>query len=109
MPIPRFFAGRKTTDAIDVPVQLAPPGIKGRVLIFAETDNTGKVAVGGEPFVNITEWDIITNGPNATETTQEGFQLNAGESMPYPVEISEVWIASAVAGDGVAYLFIGQQ
>ena len=109
MAFPRFFSWRTVTNEIDTPIQLAPPGMMGRVLITAETDNTGLVAIGGEPDVLIPEWQIVTNGPRATAGSQEGFPLNAGENMPYPVELSEVWLASAVAGDGVTWLMIGDK
>ena len=70
--------------------------VVGMLIIQAETDNTGLVALGG-PNVDV------------TATSQEGTQLYAGEIMPplYYVDLYDIWIDSAVSGDGVTYSFVG--
>ncbi len=66
------------------------------VIIQAETDNTGLVAVGG-------------SNVDVTATSQEGVQLYAGEILPplYQIDLYTLYLDSAVSGDGVTYSFVG--
>lgn len=64
------------------------------VIITAETDNTGVIAVGASTVV-------------AAEATRRGIPLNAGDSITLnSVDLSEVYIDATVSGDGVTYLEI---
>ncbi len=65
-----------------------------QIIIQAETDNTGLVAIGG-PNVDI------------TATSQEGIQLYAGEIAPplFDIDLYHVWLDAAVNGDGVTYSY----
>jgi len=66
------------------------------VIIQAETDNTGIIAVGASTVV-------------AAQGTQRGMTLFAGESTPpLPlVDLNKLYINATVSGDGVNYVYLG--
>lgn len=96
-----------TVTTAGTPEPLAPAGLTGKVLIQAFSTNTTKIAVGGKPHETIPEWQVVTNGPQAAAGAQEGFLLNAGETLPIPVEMSDVHIDAALAGEGCSWLYVG--
>ncbi len=62
------------------------------VIITAETDNTGVIAVGAVTVV-------------ATVLTRVGIPLLAGDSITLPVDdLLDVYLDSTVSGDGVTYI-----
>ncbi len=65
------------------------------VIITAETDNTGIIAVGGSSTI-------------ATALTQQGALLLAGESLPplFDVDLYEIYIDASVSGDGVSFMYL---
>lgn len=65
------------------------------VIITAETNNTGVVAVGGSAVV-------------ASLTTRQGIPLFAGDSLSlFGVDLDKVYLDVTVSGDGITYLFTG--
>ena len=65
------------------------------VIIQSETDNTGLIAVGDSNVV-------------AATGSQKGTMLNVGDSMTLLlVDLNDIYIDSAIDGDGVTYLFVG--
>ena len=63
------------------------------IIITAETNNTGVMAVGASTVV-------------ATVNTRRGTPLNAGDSMTLDtVDLAEVYLDATVSGDGVTYLY----
>lgn len=63
------------------------------VVVQAQTDNTGWIAVG-------------TSGVDATEATGTGVLLDAGESVTIPIDdLANVYIDATVNGEGVRYTY----
>lgn len=63
------------------------------LMIQAQTDNTGLIAVGG-------------NGVDATVATGNGLSLGAGESVTIPVsDLQSIYIDATVSGQGVRYAY----
>lgn len=63
------------------------------VVIQAQTDNTGLIAVG-------------SSGVDATEATGTGAALAAGDSVTIPVDdLASVYIDATVSGEGVRYTY----
>lgn len=64
------------------------------IIITAETNNTGVVAVGASTVV-------------AAEATRLGIPLNAGDSLSLgAVNLADVYLDVTVSGDGVTYLYL---
>jgi len=85
--------GRKTVTAAATAERLvssSTPVMK--VVITAETDNTGVMAVGASTVV-------------ATVLTRRGTPLLAGESLAIEVaDLYDIYVDATVSGDGVTYL-----
>jgi len=65
------------------------------VIVTAETDNTGVIAVGVEGVI-------------ASLSTRTGVPLAAGASVTVATNnLNKIWIDSTVSGDGVTYLYTG--
>ncbi len=82
-----------TTPLTDVPLVSSSTPAKA-VIVQAQTDNTGAVAVGGEGVV-------------ATIATGTGIILYAGDWTP-PLEVddlADVWIDAIVGGEGVRFIY----
>lgn len=63
------------------------------IVIQAQTDNTGFIAVGA-------------TGVDATVATGTGVLLGAGESVTLPIDnLEDVYIDSTVSGEGVRYTY----
>lgn len=63
------------------------------VVIQAQTDNTGVIAVGA-------------SGVDATVATGTGVALAAGESLSLPAnDLKNIFIDATVSGDGVRYTY----
>jgi hypothetical protein len=63
------------------------------VMVQAQTDNTGGIAVGG-------------SGVLATVATGTGLYLAAGDSLPLAVDnLADVFIDATVATDGVRFIY----
>lgn len=63
------------------------------VVLQAQTDNTGVIAVGA-------------SGVDATIATGTGVSLAAGETVTLPVDdLADVFVDSTVSGDGVRYTY----
>ena len=63
------------------------------VVIQAQTDNTGVIAVGEA-------------GVDATVATGNGVALAAGESLSIPADdLGSIYIDSTVSGDGVRFVY----
>ncbi len=85
--------GVKTVTTAGTDVVLATSASAKWVVIQAQTDNTGVIAVGEA-------------GVDATVATGNGVALAAGESLSIPVEdLSTVYIDATVSGDGVRYTY----
>jgi len=64
------------------------------VIIQAQTDNTGAIAVGADEV-------------DATIATGNGIILYSGDSITLPVaNLADVYIDSTVSGEGVRYIYI---
>ncbi len=82
-----------TTPLTDVPLVGSSTPAKV-VIIQAQTDNTGAIAVGGEGVV-------------ATIATGTGIILYAGDSITLEVDdLADVWIDALVAGEGVRFTYL---
>lgn len=85
--------GVKTVTTAGTDVVLANSTPAKWVLLQAQTDNTGYIAIG-------------TAGVDATVATGNGVLLNAGESITLPIDnLADIYIDSIVSGDGVRYLY----
>ena len=90
--------GRKTVAALGTPERLVADSVSARnVVIQAETDNTGKVAVGD---ANV----------NATAPNERGAILTAGQSVSISagyegaqVDLRSIFVGVSVNGDGVTF------
>ena len=90
-----LLSNRKVVATAGTAVRLSATTLQAAmVIIQAETDNTGLVAIGG-------------SNVDVTETSQEGIQLYAGEIMPplYDIDLYDIWMDSAVNGDGVVFSY----
>lgn len=86
--------GVKTVTTAGTDVALATSVSARWVIIQAQTDNTGVIAVGDA-------------GVDATVATGTGVALAAGESISLPCEdLSLIYIDSTVNGDGVRYTYL---
>ena len=66
------------------------------VIVTAEMDNTGVVVIGGTGLAWVT-WASRTGTP-----------LNPGDSVTFTVaNLDEIFLRSAVVGDGVTYTYRG--
>ena len=82
-----------TTPLTDVSIVASSTPAKV-VIIQAQTDNTGAVAVGGEGVV-------------ATIATGTGIILYAGDSITLEVDdLADVWIDAIVGGEGVRFTYL---
>lgn len=85
-------AGRKVVASAGTAEALGASTTIKEVLVTAETNNTGMIAVGG-------------SGVIAAEATREGTPLFPGDSVIIQIDdLAEVYIDSTVNGDGVTYL-----
>jgi|CXWL01.1.fsa_nt_gi hypothetical protein len=65
----------------------------GKVTIIAETNNTGKVAIGDSTVI-------------ATVLTRKGMPLSPGASIDLEIEdLYQIWIDAEVSGDGVTFIY----
>lgn len=85
--------GRKVTVTAGTRLALAASTACRWVIVTAETDNTGLIAVGPGNVV-------------AAAGTQEGTILAAGDSVTFAVtDLATIKVDSTVSGDGVAYSY----
>jgi len=93
-PVPNIGTGRAVVTTATTAVVVTSSNIPTAwVIIQAETDNTGTVAVGDSNVV-------------AALTTERGTVLAAGESVTLPVsDLRQLYIDSTVSGDGVTYTY----
>ena len=85
---------RKVVTTAGTAVALAASTTCKYVVIAAEADNTGVIAVGGSTVV-------------ATLATRRGIPLNAGEKIGFPIDnLADVYIDSTVNGDGVTFTYL---
>jgi hypothetical protein len=90
-PATAVFDARKvvTTAATRVQLTTVPTAVRSLV-IQAETDNTGLIAVGGSTVIAL------------VGTTARGISLSAGQSVSLDIDnLSKIYIDSTVSGDGV--------
>ena len=94
-PAPGIGGGRAVVTTATTAVVLTSTDTSvAWVIIQAETDNTGKVAVGDSGVVA------------AIGTQSNGVILTAGESVTLPVaDLNALYIDSTVSGDGVTYFY----
>jgi hypothetical protein len=84
---------RKVVAAAGTREALASSTVCKKVLICAETDNTGVIVVGGSTVV-------------ATLATRKGIPLSPGDSVEISIDnLADVYIDSTVSGDGVTYIY----
>lgn len=89
--LPAVYTGKTTVTSAGTEVPLASAQAVYSVTVKALAANTSTIYVGGE---------------GVSSTT--GFQLAARESVSLDIgDLSTVWIDSAVNGEGVTYLAIG--
>ena len=87
-------SGRQTVTTAGTAVALASTTSSSRVIITAETDNTGLIAVG------------VSGHTVAAPGTQEGMILSPGQSTEFAItDLANVYIDSTVNGDGVTYAY----
>ena len=85
--------GVKTVTTAGTDVVLAASQACKFVIIQAQTDNTGLIAVGAA-------------GVDATVATGTGLALAAGESVTLPCDnLAKIYIDATVSGDGVRYTY----
>jgi 2-succinyl-5-enolpyruvyl-6-hydroxy-3-cyclohexene-1-carboxylate synthase len=85
--------GVKTVTTAGTDVVLASSTKVSWVIVQAQTDNTGMIAVG-------------SSGVDATVATGTGVALEAGEMVSFPIDdLAEVYVDSTVNGDGVRYMW----
>lgn len=86
--------GRQTVTTAGTRVQLNATSTScTRIVITAETDNTGIITVGGASVVGAL-------------ATREGTPLAAGDSVTlYVNNLNKVYIDSTVDSDGVSYVY----
>lgn len=85
--------GVKTVTTAGTDVSLATSVSAKWVIIQAQTDNTGVIAVGA-------------SGVDATVATGTGVALAAGESVTLPAEdLASIYIDATVNGEGVRYTY----
>lgn len=85
--------GVKVVTTAGTDVVLAASTAAKWVVIQAQTDNTGNIAVGG-------------SGVDATEATGTGVLLDAGESITLAIDnLADVYIDSSVNGEGVRFTY----
>ena len=85
--------GRKVVTTAGTRVALASSTACKEVVITAETDNTGVVAVGAAGTVI------------AALATRTGVPLNAGDSIVLQIDnLADVGLDSMVSGDGVTFM-----
>ena len=94
-PVPGIGGGRATvTTATTAEVLTTANTSVAWVIIQAETNNTGLIAVGDSSVVA------------AAGTQSNGVILSAGESVTLPVaDINDLYIDSTVSTDGVMYFY----
>ena len=86
--------GRKVVTTAATAEALASSTTVRYVVITAESDNTGTIAVGGATVV-------------AALSTRRGIPLTAGESIGFPIDnLADVYIDSTVNGDGVTFIYL---
>lgn len=85
--------GVKTVTTAGTDVVLASSTAAKWVVIQAQTDNTGNIAVGA-------------TGVDATEATGTGIILEAGDTITLPVDnLADVFIDASVSGEGVRFTY----
>lgn len=85
--------GVKTITSAGTDEALASSTACKKVVIQAQTDNTGWIAVGA-------------SGVDATEATGTGVLLGAGDSFELEIDnLSDVYIDATVSGEGVRYTY----
>jgi len=85
--------GVKTVTTAGTDVVLASTTACNRVIIQAQTDNTGFIAVGA-------------TGVDATVATGTGVLLAAGEALDFNIDnLADVYIDSTVSGEGVRFTY----
>jgi hypothetical protein len=85
--------GVKVVAAAGTDEALAASTAAKWVVIQAQTDNTGIIAVGA-------------TGVDATVATGTGLVLSAGEKITLPIDnLADVFIDATVTGDGVRYTY----
>lgn len=93
MSISAIGHGVKTVTTAGTDVVLSTTKNAKWVVIQAQTDNTGIIAVGA-------------SGVDATVATGNGVALAAGESLSIPAnDLANIYIDSTVSGDGVRFTY----
>lgn len=86
--------GVKTVTTAGTDEALAASTAAKVVIIQAQTDNTGIIAVGA-------------SGVDATEATGTGIALFAGDSVALEIDnLADVYIDATVSGEGVRYTYL---
>ncbi len=103
-PSAKRLSKRVTCPNAGTPVFLAPLGTTGTFLIQALGENTGKIALGGEPDMHIGEDDRDSDGPIAAAATQNAPLFDPGYSLIVEGDLGLWWVDVRVAGEGVCWL-----
>lgn len=86
--------GVKTVTTAGTDVALASSTMAKVVIIQAQTDNTGVIAVGA-------------SGVDATVATGSGVALYAGDAVSLEIDnLADVYIDATVSGEGVRYTYL---
>ena len=93
----RMSSGRKTVTTAGTAERITSSAFSiQKIVITAETDNTGVIVVGDANVV-------------ASLSTRQGIPLSAGQSITLLLsDLSKVWLDTTVNGDGVTYLYFQQ-
>jgi hypothetical protein len=85
--------GLKTVTTAGTDEALAGSTTCKKVLVQAQTDNTGWIAIG-------------SSGVDATVATGSGFLLGPGDAYEFEIDnLADVYIDSTVNGEGVRYTY----
>lgn len=85
--------GVKTVTTAGTHVALSTSLAAKLVIVQAQTDNTGLIAVGGDEV-------------DATEATGTGIILYAGDTVTCPIDnLGDIYIDATVSGEGVRYTY----
>ncbi|WP_373078607.1 hypothetical protein [Zhongshania sp.] len=96
MAVTGISEGRKVVAAAGTAEALVPASTPCKhVIIAAETNNTGVIAVGGTGVV-------------AAEATREGIPLSAGDPPLHldVTDLADVHLDTTIAGDGVTFTYL---
>lgn len=95
---------RVTAPDAGTPVQIAPLGTVGTFYVQALGDNTGKIAIGGEPDISFPDDERLLAGPVAATATQSAPLFSKGYGLWIDGDLGRFWFDVQTADDGLCWL-----